>query len=77
MYDVVSAWIETPDMIRPSRPYIIDVEASGFGSDSYPIEVGLALEPGERFCTLIRPLDHWDHWDEQAESVHKISRDRG
>lgn len=62
-------------MIKPARPYIMDVEASGFGSASYPIEVGLALEPGVRFCTLIRPLDHWDHWDEQAESTHKISRD--
>lgn len=62
-------------MIRPSRPYIIDVEASGFGSKSYPIEVGLALGPNERFCTLIRPVDYWKHWDSQAESVHKISRE--
>ena len=63
-------------MIRPARPYIIDVEASGFGSKSYPIEVGLALEPGQRYCTLIRPADHWRHWDEQAESVHRISREQ-
>lgn len=63
-------------MIRPARPYIIDVEASGFGSNSYPIEVGLALEPGQRYCTLIRPADHWRHWDEQAESVHRISREQ-
>jgi hypothetical protein len=62
-------------MIRPSRPYIIDVEASGFGSESYPIEVGLALDPGERFCTLIRPPDDWAHWDEEAEALHKISRE--
>lgn len=62
-------------MIRPAHPYIIDVEASGLGPDSYPIEVGLALDPDQRFCTLIRPPDHWDHWDSQAESVHKISRE--
>jgi hypothetical protein len=62
-------------MIRPARPYIIDIEASGFGSNSYPIEVGLALEPDRRYCTLIRPVDHWSHWDNQAESVHKISRE--
>ena len=62
-------------MIRPARPYIIDIEASGFGSNSYPIEVGLALEPDRRYCTLIRPVDHWNHWDNQAESVHKISRE--
>jgi hypothetical protein len=62
-------------MFKPARPYIIDLEASGFGSKSYPIEVGLALEPGQRYCTLIKPADHWDHWDEGAESVHKISRE--
>jgi hypothetical protein len=63
------------DMIKPSRPYIIDVEASGFGSASYPIEIGLALEQGERFCTLIRPPDQWAHWDERAQAVHGISRE--
>lgn len=62
-------------MTRPAHPYIIDVEASGLGPDSYPIEVGLAFEPDQRYCTLIRPADHWDHWDRQAESVHKISRE--
>lgn len=61
-------------MFKPKHPYIIDIEASGLGANSYPIEVGLALEPGRRYCTLIRPVDHWDHWDEQAESIHKISR---
>jgi hypothetical protein len=61
-------------MFRPRHPYIIDIEASGLGARSYPIEVGLALEPGRRYCTLIRPVDHWDHWDEQAESIHRISR---
>ncbi len=55
-------------------PYILDVEASGFGSDSYPIEVGLALEEGARFCSLITPAKDWLHWDDSAESVHHISR---
>ena len=45
------------------------------GSNSYPIEVGLALDPGQRYCSLIKPVDQWVHWDKQAESVHKISRD--
>ena len=62
-------------MIRPLHPYIIDIEASGFGSNSYPIEVGLALEPDQRYCRLIRPVGHWHHWDKQAETVHGISRD--
>ena len=62
-------------MIKTRHPYIIDLEASGLASNSYPIEVGLALAPGQRYCTLIKPLDSWDHWDQQAESVHGISRE--
>lgn len=62
-------------MIRPTHPYVIDVEASGLGPDSYPIEIGLALEPDQRYCALIRPADHWNYWDSQAESVHRISRE--
>ncbi|MDX1696720.1 MAG: hypothetical protein R3308_00445 [Thiohalobacterales bacterium] len=57
------------------NPYIIDLEASGLASNSYPIEVGLALAPGQRFCALIKPADGWEHWDREAESVHGISRD--
>ncbi len=56
------------------RPYIIDVEASGFGAHSYPIEVGLALDESERFCSLITPAVDWQHWDASAEAVHHISR---
>jgi hypothetical protein len=56
------------------RPNIIDIEASGFGPDSYPIEVGFVLGDGQKYCTLISPLDEWVHWDEQAEQVHGISR---
>jgi hypothetical protein len=62
-------------MKRPPYPYIIDVEASGFGPHGYPIEVGLALEPDHRYCTLIRPADDWDHWDDHAESVHQVCRE--
>jgi len=57
------------------RPFIIDVEASGFGSASYPIEIGIALNDGNKFCTLILPAPDWTHWDEEAEKVHQISRD--
>jgi hypothetical protein len=34
---------------------VIDVEASGFGRGSYPIEVGFVLPDGEAVCTLVRP----------------------
>lgn len=56
-------------------PDILDFEASGFGYDSYPIEVGYSLGCGERFCMLIRPEASWIYWDESAEDVHGISRE--
>lgn len=54
-------------------PTIIDIEASGFGPESYPIEVGVVRQDGSRFCKLIKPFDDWTHWDLKAESVHGIS----
>mgnify|MGYP000385314385 CR=1 FL=1 len=57
-----------------STPIIIDVEASGFGSLSYPIEVGAINQSGKRFCSLIKPQSDWLHWDAQAESLHGINR---
>lgn len=56
-------------------PAMLDIEASGFGRGSYPIEIGAALENGEVFSMLVRPEPDWQHWDEQAESVHGISRE--
>ncbi|MEH6712091.1 MAG: hypothetical protein V7733_12830 [Paraglaciecola polaris] len=55
-------------------PIILDIEASGFGADSYPIEVGVALNSDSRFCRLIRPANGWLHWSEEAQSLHGISR---
>ncbi|MFL0799600.1 MAG: hypothetical protein K6L80_04045 [Agarilytica sp.] len=57
------------------HPNIVDVEASGFGGLSYPIEVGLSMACGKRYCALIKPDPHWTHWDKSAESVHGISRE--
>lgn len=57
------------------EPVVIDVEASGFGSGSYPIEVGVAMPDGKVRCMIIRPEPHWDHWDEEAEALHGISRE--
>ena len=51
-------------------PAVLDVEASGFGRESYPIEVGYVLSGGQTYCSLIRPLPEWTHWDPQAERVH-------
>jgi len=56
-------------------PIIIDVEASGFGRGSYPIEVGFVMPDGETQCTLIKPEQSWTHWDESSEALHGISRE--
>lgn len=55
-------------------PAILDIEASGFGRGSYPIEVGFVGTDGALFCGLIRPEPDWQHWDERAEALHGISR---
>jgi hypothetical protein len=66
---------------RPGRPAhartpaVIDVEASGFGAGSYPIEVGVVLPSGTSHCYLVRPAETWSHWDTHAESVHGITRE--
>lgn len=59
----------------PAVPAILDLEASGFGRHSYPIEAGYVLPDGRSFCTLIKPAPGWTHWDPTAEQVHGIHRD--
>lgn len=56
-------------------PWVIDVEASGFGAGSYPIEVGFVSPAGLAVCTLILPEPDWTHWEPSAERVHGVSRD--
>jgi len=56
-------------------PVILDLEASGFDPDSYPIEVGICLPSGKRVSSLIYPAESWVSWDEMAESVHHISNE--
>src|SRR5690348_7840388 len=60
---------------RPrALPCVMDIEASGFGRGSYPIEIGVVLPDGSAYCTLIVPATDWTHWDGDAERVHGISR---
>ena len=56
-------------------PAVLDLEASGFGRGSYPIEVGFVAPRGGPFCSLIQPLPEWQHWDDAAEALHGISRE--
>ncbi len=53
---------------------MIDIEASGFGRHSYPIEIGYVREDGQAWCSLVQPAPDWQHWDDQAERVHGIAR---
>lgn len=64
-----------PTAERRTAPSIMDIEASGFGRASYPIEIGYVLGDGSSFCTLVKPAPGWTHWDESAERVHHIARE--
>jgi hypothetical protein len=55
-------------------PCVMDIEASGFGRSSYPIEVGYVLPDSRAECMLIKPAVDWQHWDEAAAGTHRIAR---
>lgn len=63
-----------PDPSQVALPCVLDIEASGFGRGSYPIEIGFVLPDGTAYCSLILPDASWTHWDDDAERVHGISR---
>lgn len=63
-------WSHTEEL-----PIVIDIEASGFGAGSYPIEIGVVLGDGRTHCRLIRPQSDWTHWDAAAQAVHQLDRD--
>ena len=54
---------------------IMDIEASGFGRGSYPVEIGVCLSNGDSYCFLIHPEPEWQHWTEEGERTHGIPRD--
>lgn len=57
-------------------PAILDIEASGFGLGSYPIEVGFVQPNGQTWCSLVKPQTDWQHWDPNAATVHNITREQ-
>ncbi len=59
-----------------SIPAIIDLEASGFGKGSYPIEIAYALGNQEIVNYLICPQPDWQHWSAQAQEIHGISQEQ-
>ena len=54
---------------------ILDIEASGFGAQSYPIEIGVCLANNQQYCSLIYPEPEWTFWDDSAEKIHGIKRE--
>ena len=57
----------------------LDIEASGLGAGSWPVEIGWALPYGRERngAVLIKPIAEWTHWDEVAEMhFHRITRDQ-
>ncbi|MEY2838761.1 MAG: hypothetical protein RJB60_1060 [Pseudomonadota bacterium] len=57
-------------------PPILDIEASGFGLGSYPIEIGVVMPDSRTWCSLVKPEPAWQHWDPNAASVHNIAREQ-
>jgi len=56
---------------------ILDVEASGLGHSSYPVEVAFASSSGEQADFLINPTTEWlekGEWDKNAETLHGLSQ---
>ncbi|MGI1678917.1 MAG: hypothetical protein K6L75_09310 [Cellvibrionaceae bacterium] len=51
---------------------IIDIEASGLRSDSYPIEIAIMVD-GVKHIWLIKPEEHWTYWSDDAQDLHGIS----
>lgn len=56
----------------------IDIESSGLGPDSYPIEVAWRCDiSGKQDEFLIDPasVEGWEYWDEFAEELHGIEHE--
>lgn len=62
--------------VTPTLPAVLDIEASGFGVGSYPIEIGFVLPAGRSWCSLVRPEPDWQHWDPKAAAMHGITREQ-
>ncbi len=57
-------------------PRFLDVEASSFDKNSYPIEIAWSNPDGTIESHLINPysVDDWTDWDYHAQQIHGISR---
>ena len=53
-------------------PIILDIEASGLGSQGFPIEIGYYHSEQQCYCSLIYPHADWKFWSLEAQAVHGI-----
>jgi len=61
--------------VSPESIICLDIEASGLGSRSYPIEIAWKRFDEKAFdCFLINPNTgyNWTDWDESAAGIHGI-----
>lgn len=68
----------SPEPADPAdtAPAVLDIEASGLGRESYPVEIGFVLADGQTtYCSLIRPAPDWTHWDPETERIHRITQE--
>ena len=67
------------DTQQPRRQIaFIDLEASGLGPKSWPIEVGWGFHGWPARSMLIKPAVNWslEAWEKSAEELHGISPDK-
>lgn len=59
-------------------PAFLDLEASGLGPGTWPIEAGWAIGAGAAASFLIKPHDAWSlaGWDKAAEALHGLTIER-
>jgi hypothetical protein len=59
-------------------PCFLDIEASSFARESYPIDVAWSDAEGEIHRCLVSPrhVPHWTDWDPAAEAIHGIDHAR-
>ncbi|WKJ88599.1 hypothetical protein QZJ86_11235 [Methylomonas montana] len=58
-------------------PCFLDIEASSWHTNSFPIEIAWSTPQGLIECYLINPdsILEWKNWDFSAQSIHGISLD--
>lgn len=74
---LTTSFLDNQELHLLDRVLFIDIEASGLGIDSYPIECGWTVWNGEGDATLInhQPWLESSYWDSQAELLHGISKE--